>query len=258
MLEEIEQQIEELLDQTTHRPDPLPQLPWIMYQCWQNLLFISWPVPIERLRPLVPTRMELDTYNGQAWLTQVPMQMVKLHLRDLPPLAGASTFPEINLRTYVRVKNQLGVFFFSIDSATHLGAWTARHLFHLPYLYAQMKLYRRGDSFYVQSHRPASEETPAADFVANYRPVGQLAATKPGSLEHFLFERYLLFCQSPMGILFRGDSHHPPWALQPVEVKIKTNTVPQAAGFELPTTALQYHYSPGTQSLMWPIVPISL
>jgi uncharacterized protein YqjF (DUF2071 family) len=121
-----------------------------------------------------------------------------------------------------------------------------------------MRFYRRGDSFYVQSHRLASDEAAAADFVASYRPFGQLSPTTPGSLEHFLFERYLLFCQSPLGILLQGDSHHPPWALQPVEVKIKTNTIPQAAKLELPTTGLQYHYSPGTQSLMWPVVPISL
>lgn len=252
----IEELVAKLLSQVEHRPIPLPQTPWIMAQSWQNVLFISWPMPVERLRPLVPSKMEIDTYNGQAWLSLLPMRMVDLHLRDLPPLPEASTFPEINLRTYVRVNHQPGIFFFSIDAAAHLGAWVAQHLFHLPYLYAEMSLSQQSDGFYLESHRAASTKVSAADFVATYQPVGDPSPSEPGSLEQFLVERYTLFSQDPLGVLYRGDIHHPLWKLQPVKVNIETNTIPQAARLELPDTAPLYHYSPGTQSILWPVLPI--
>ena len=254
----IEKLVEKLISRIEDRSIPLPEIPWIMYQGWENVLFLSWPIPVERIRPLVPSKMEIDTYEGQAWLSLLPMRMVDLHLRDLPPFPGTSTFPEINLRTYVRVKDQPGIFFFSIDAAAHLGAWTARHLFHLPYLYATMKLRRQANGFHIKSHRAASEIAPAADFVASYQPTGETFLPEPGSLEHFLVERYTLFSESPLGILYQGDSYHPLWELQPVEVKIKTNTILQAAGIELPNTDPLSHYSPGTQSILWPVLPISL
>ena len=37
-----------LLDETKHRPWPLPQGSWVMAQIWHDLLFAHWPVEIEK------------------------------------------------------------------------------------------------------------------------------------------------------------------------------------------------------------------
>jgi uncharacterized protein YqjF (DUF2071 family) len=39
-----------ILDETTHRPWPAPQSPWLMTQSWHNLLFAHWPVDADLLR----------------------------------------------------------------------------------------------------------------------------------------------------------------------------------------------------------------
>lgn len=39
---------------------------WIMRQTWNDVLFAHWPVDVSILRALVPSVLELDTYNGQA------------------------------------------------------------------------------------------------------------------------------------------------------------------------------------------------
>jgi len=258
MTENIEKTVQGILAQHEHRPEPPPDLPWIMVQNWENVFFISWSLPAETIRPLVPGKMEIDTYDGHAWLSQLPMHMVGLHLRDLPPIPGTATFPEINLRTYVRVNDEPGVFFFSIDAQSHLGSWVADKLFQLPYLYADMKFSCQCGHFRMQSRRPKSDKAPAAEFAANYKPTGQPTVTREGSLEHFLVERYAFFAEDASGVLYKGALHHAPWQVQSVEAHIQTNTIPQAAGIKLPQAEPNCHYSPGTQSILWPVVPISL
>ncbi len=256
MSENIDKRIEEITSQTEHRPWPLPKLPWLMAQDEKNLLFIHWPISIERMRSLVPSQMELDLYDGQSWLTMIAFHMVDLHLRDLPPLPWTSTFPEIDLLTYVRLNNQPGVFFLSIDAASNLGGWVARHFFHLPYLSANIEFSRKGDGFHVRSHRPASDVAPAAEFTAGYQPVGPTFEVKKGTLEYFLVERFVMFSVSPGGIIFGGHEHHLPWKLQRAEAEIETNTIPRAAGIELPGTPPLLHFSTGTHDITWPPLPL--
>ena len=98
---------------------------WVMYQKWRNLLFTSWPFAPDSIQRRLPPDVEVDTYDGKAWLSLLPLQMEDLHLRWLPPIPGTSDFPELNLRTYVRVGDRKGVFFFSIDAASCLGALVA-------------------------------------------------------------------------------------------------------------------------------------
>ena len=257
MIEEIEGLIKKLTNRIQHRlDDPLPELPWIMFQRWDTLLFIHWPVPVESVKPLVPPQMEIDTYEGQAWLTLIPFRMVNVHLRDLPPVPGFSTFPEINLRLYIRVNDQPGITFFCIDADEPLAVWVASHVFNLPYLQAKMKFKRRGNVFHIESHRPASAAAPAADFKGSYWPIGEPFEPKEGTLEYFLLERYTLFNPGPGGMIYRGNIHHLPWIVQQAEAKIETNNILQASGIELPNTDPILHFSEGTDTILWPVVPL--
>ena len=58
-----------------HRPWPLPKGGWVMAQKWHNLLFAHWPVSPAAIRKLIPEKLELDTYDGQAWISIVPFTM---------------------------------------------------------------------------------------------------------------------------------------------------------------------------------------
>ncbi len=125
---------------TAHRPWPLASGPWIIQQTWNDLLFLHWPVPAESLRPLVPSALPLDTFNGQCWVAVAPFHMTGVRPRWTPPLPGLSAFPELNVRTYVNFGGKPGVFFFSLDAGSLIAAQAARMTYHLPYFWARMNV----------------------------------------------------------------------------------------------------------------------
>ena len=109
-----ESQPEETLSTVKHRPYALPKRPWTMMQRWNDLLVAHWPIPGAKLEPLLPPGLQVDTFDQSAWIGVVPFWMDRVQLRGVPRIPGASRFPELNLRTYVRERNtnRAGVYFF--------------------------------------------------------------------------------------------------------------------------------------------------
>src|SRR5262249_34114275 len=99
---------------TTHRPWPVPSRPWVMTMSWHDLLFAHWPVPLAPLRESLPPQLPIDTFEGQAWIAVVPFRMTHVGPRGFPNLPYLSSFNELNVRTYVKVGDKPGVFFFSL------------------------------------------------------------------------------------------------------------------------------------------------
>lgn len=230
-----------------HRPWPVPADPWVMFQSWRRLLFAHWPLAAEQLRPLVPDALEIETFDGQAWLGLTPFELQGLRPRFLPPIPGASDFPEMNLRTYVRVDDRPGVFFFTLEAGNSLAVAAARTLYRLPYHRADMAVREEDGWIGYRSRRPDGTAT----FEGRYRPSGPADPPGAGSLEHFLTERYALYAALKDGALLRGDIHHRPWPLQPAEAEIVENTVPGAYGIELPDREPLLHYSHRQDTLVW-------
>lgn len=244
--------IEKILGNAENVPDH----PWIMFQSWRKLLFMHWPVAAEVIRPHVPAGMELDAYEGQTWLTMIPMHMVDVHLRDLPPVPFNNTFPEINFRTYVRVNGEPGIYFFSIDAHAALSVWVARHFFYLPYLQADMSFKALTDNQYeITCQRVHSNYAKAAQFSGRFQPHGEPFISSEGSLDRFLVERYDFFVEHS-GKMYRGKIQHAPWELQQVTAEIEINTVPQAIGFDLPVTAPTLLYADRTDVLCWALAEV--
>jgi uncharacterized protein YqjF (DUF2071 family) len=240
-----------LLHSTTHRPWPLPAEPWIMTQCWHDLLFIHWPIEQSSLYKLLPPQLSLDTFAGQYWLGIVPFRMSHVTPRGLPPLPWISAFPELNVRTYVTVNGIAGVYFFSLDAANQIAVALARRFFHLPYFYAHMSCLRDGDTIHYSSSRRYHTHHDAK-FVANYRPIGPPVHPQPGTLEHWLTERYCLYTVTNQHVL-RCDIHHRPWSLQAAELELQSTTMSIAAGIQLPDTQPLLHYSHLQEVLAWPL-----
>ncbi|MES1227819.1 MAG: DUF2071 domain-containing protein [Armatimonadota bacterium] len=204
---------------------------WIMKQSWHDLAFLHWKVPLDALRPLVPDYLEIDTYQGQAWIAVVPFEMSRIRVRGLPFVPGTSQFLEINTRTYVLPKDggKPGVWFHSLDGANRLGVETARKLFRLNYLMASMRMDVKGDEHKYHSVRTDSRFA-SAEFAADYRPTGPVNLAKEGSLEHWLTERYCLYSPGKDGQLLRGDIRHNPWPIQPGTCEVTTNSMLTALG----------------------------
>ena len=199
-----------------------------MFQRWHALLFAHWPVAPDALRGRIPAELELDLHDGRAWIGVVPFRMSGVRLRALPPLPGASAFPELNVRTYVRHRGVGGVWFFSLDAASRLAVRAARAWFHLPYFAAEMEAAER-DGWVDYRSRRTQRGAPGAELRARYRPVGPVEPAAPGSLEDFLTARYCLFARGPRGLL-RGDIHHLPWPLRRAEAEIERETMTAASG----------------------------
>lgn len=238
------------LNDTAHRNIPMPAgRPWVQAQMWDDLLFAHWPIPVKVMRQAVPKSLDLDLWEGKAWLGVVPFDLSYLRFRFVPQLPGISGFAELNVRTYVTVNGVPGVYFFSLDAANLLAVIGARIGFHLPYFHARMSIQRDQDWYVYSSQRIRGE----ANYAARYRPIGPPSAPVRGTHEYFLAERYCLYAVDGRGTAYRGDIHHAPWQLQPAELNETTNTMGRAAGFQLEGQPL-LHFSKHQHILAWGLV----
>ena len=197
-----------------------PKLPTVMYQRWEELLFLHWPVEPQVVAKVLPPGLGVDTYKGKAWLGVVPFSMRGVRPRFLPAVPGLSSFPELNLRTYVVDElGRPGVWFYSLDTPKHLPNWIARTFFHLNYRFARIQVEDKGGS---RSYR--SELWMGSDWDVpqeyEWERIGEPFTAEPGSLDFFLAERYRLFAYNEAKAqLLTGQVHHQAYPLQQVNLK---------------------------------------
>ena len=220
-----------------------------MTQTWNDLLFAHWRVDISHLRSKVPAAFELDLFDGEAWVGVVPFYMTNVSPRGVPSLPWVSAFAELNVRTYVRVGDRPGVFFFSLDAASALAVQTARTLLNLPYYGASMQVtvYAAGEVEY-QSER----QSPSAGFVATYGATGPASPPRPGSLEYFLTERYCLYHQTRRGTPYRLEIHHPVWTLHVARAAIRVNSMAVSTGVHIDGEPALLHFAQRQDVVAWP------
>jgi uncharacterized protein len=235
------------LEHLEHRPWPVPQSSWVMGQTWEDLLFAHWRVEPELLRPRVPSGLELETFDGAAWLGVTPFRVTGLRARGMVPLPGLSSFDELNVRTYVTAQGKPGIWFFSLDASSQLAVEAAKRTYRLPYFRARIDVARRAEWVAYECAR-ASE--PGRAFSGRYRPTGPVQPAEPGSLEWFLTERYCLYAVDDGGRLCRADIHHRQWPLQVAAAEIELNTMPPV---DLPEHAPLCHFSRRQDVVIWPL-----
>ncbi|MBE0597264.1 MAG: DUF2071 domain-containing protein, partial [Desulfuromonadales bacterium] len=193
-----------MIDRQTVRTPPAG---WpILRQNWGRLLFLHWRWPPEQLRPLIPARLEIDTFDGDAWVAATPFSLWGISPPLLPAVPLLSRSLELNLRTYVHFDGVPGIWFFSLDASNPLVVLGARLGYRLPYFPARMRLNEADGLFRFTSHRLGA---PAADFEASWRLGPALPAAAPDTLEFFLIERYVLYAAAG-GRLYRARIHPPP------------------------------------------------
>ena len=218
-----------------------------MAQTWEELLFAHWQVPADALRTHVPDELELDAYEGAAYLGITPFRVTNLRLRGLPPVPLLSAFIELNCRTYVSHGGEKpGIWFFSLDASSRLAVEAARRLYKLPYFQARMTPPARFTSVRVGADREH-------DWESSYRPTG-VGIPEGESLERFLAERYCLYTTDEAGALHRAEIHHPPWPLQEATAEIGVNTI-APDGLEVEGEP-HLMYSALQDVLIWPLEPV--
>ncbi len=215
-------------------------------QTWLDLLFLHWRVPASVLRPLLPAALEVDTFEGEAFVGVVPFTMRGVRPVWAPSVPGISNFHETNVRTYVHFEGRdPGVWFFSLDAANRLAVWIARTFWHLPYHHAEMSLEKLPDgSVRYSTERISPPPVPASCHVT-YRPEGSPNAARPGTLEHFLAERYVLYADVGGGDLRLGRVHHTPYPLERAKVIQYDESLLAAAGIARPAGDPLAHFAAG-------------
>jgi uncharacterized protein YqjF (DUF2071 family) len=227
-----------------------------MAQRWNDLLFAHWPIPSHDMARLLPAGLEIDTFDGYAWVGIVPFWMDQVRTRTIGErcvtVPTTATFCELNMRTYVRSQRTglSGVYFFSLDAASALAVLGARTLFRLPYFLASMHQQTESNGTVNYNSRRLLTGSQVR-FKARYRGLGQVIGPgKPGTLEHFLTERYCLFTRRA-GRVQVGHIHHLPWPLEPAEAEISINELPAAHGIALPEHPPVLHFARKLDVYIW-------
>lgn len=237
-----------ILKEVAHRPWPMPDRPWAMTQTWHDVLFAHWPVDVEELRGSVPPEFPLDLFDGKAWIGIVPFHMTNVAPRGLPSLPWLSAFPELNVRTYVRVEDRPGIYFFSLDAGSVLAVHVARTVLNLPYHSATIRVRATDNRIEYESRRNGHD---AAGLVAAYEPVGSVFQADSGSVEYFLTERYCLYHRNRRGTPYRLEIHHPPWPLQGAQGRLARNTMAAVNGLMLPDHEPLLHFARRQDMVAW-------
>ncbi len=210
---------------------------------------MHWPIDASALRPLLPDGVEIDEFDGTAWIGVVPFTMWGIRKARMPAIPGLSAFHELNVRTYVHRDGVPGVWFFSLDAPKRIPVKVARAAFSLPYYLSQLSLKRNGDTIDYSSKR-IHRGAPEATFNARWTIGDPLPEAQPDSLEFFLTERYCLYAQSRRGIV-RAQIWHKPWPLQNATLHSYSSTMIQAIGAPEPQTQPVVHYADELHVNIW-------
>jgi hypothetical protein len=233
------------------------------YHTWTDLLFLHWRVPIDLLRPLVPAGLEIETFDGDAWLGVVPFHIRGLRPWWFPAVPGLSEFHETNLRTYVRFDGRdPGVWFFSLDAACMPAVEIARWKWHLSYFNAAMDLVRREDRVLYRSHRRDRRSDRRAEVEIDVTIGDSLiredeTSVAPGTLEHFLAERYVLYAADPNDCLYLGRVWHQPYQLRSAKLLHCRQTLSDALDVAIPETPHHAMFCDGVNVEVFPISRIT-
>jgi uncharacterized protein YqjF (DUF2071 family) len=225
-----------------------------MHQRWGKLLFMHWRIDQELLRPLIPAQLEIESFDGSAWIGVIPFTMWGIRASFLPPIPGTSNFHELNVRTYVTTKGVPGVWFFSLDAANKLAVWAARNFYYLPYFNAQMSLDQTDNTIAYSSTRTDPRGAPA-ELKTTWSIGKPLPPSAPGSIEFFLTERYCLYSEH-YGEIYRSQIHHQPWPLQDAKLTSLSSSMIECNGLPTPKNDPRLHYAEELRIDIWPLKKI--
>lgn len=225
-------------------------MPWVLAMDWVDAMFVHWPVDRGALRARIPADLEIDTFDGSAWVSVVAFRIAGARLRGIPRALAWPAFPEVNVRTYVSGGGHAGVWFFSLDAGSRWAVEGGRRGIHLPYYRASISstFGAGGASYRLERTHPGA---PAARFDARVAASGDVRAAQAGTLEHWLAERYCFFTTDPRGRTRRGDVLHEPWPLRDASVCIGENSLLSAARIRPSSPQCLAHLSSGVSTRAW-------
>lgn len=216
-----------------------------MRQSWLDLTMIHWPVDPDQVASRLPGGLRPDTFAGSAWVGLVPFSMRGIGLGRGPGIPYLGSFPETNIRTYVRgPDDRPGVWFDSLDISRLLPVLVARVTYRIPYMWARMSIERSPGQIAYRSRRRWPAPT-GAGCVVEVRIGDEIPPGEVSELEHFLTARWGLWTTF-FGTPAYAPVHHERWPLHRAELLDLEDSLAEAAGYEVAGDPL-VHYSPGVR-----------
>ncbi|HNR49411.1 MAG TPA: DUF2071 domain-containing protein [Bacteroidia bacterium] len=222
-----------------HIPFDLPEGKWSYYQEWNKVLFLHWKVPFNILRQIVPKKLNVDTFNGDAYVSLVAFTMQKMKYKNVPALKFISDFDELNVRTYINNDSKRGVYFINILAQKYLSALIAKTLSGLPYTKAEIC---RSENNY-KANSKSSQLSMDVDY-----EVKENIHFKT-ELDKWLTERYCLYLIKSDKV-YRYYVHHKEWEIKDVDIS-KLNIHYTSGQINLTKRPDITHFSDGVKVLAW-------
>lgn len=221
------------------------QCQWV--QSWRHLLFAHWPAPIRSVQRLLPSGLDPDCFDGQAWVSAVAFHLTT-RPTGLPSVPLCSDLWELNLRTYVRCANVAAVTFLSMHGSRRSAVWLGRRLTPLPYAFARISAGNSG----VRRHFRCSDRSGPPLFEAAYEIDGAEFAPEAQSLDAWLLERYVAIVPDRRGRLKSMRVRHPPWRVLPVRAQVSAVGLGRPFGLELDDAPVPVHSAAGLRAEVGP------
>lgn len=232
----------------------------VMLQHWRRLTFLHWRYPPSAVQALLPAGLEVETFDGAAWVGLVPFLMDRVRPPGAPPAPWASRFPETNVRTYARGPGgRDAIWFLSLDAARLGAVLVARAGYALPYFWSRMSVRLGGSGDGHDTGGPGSGGD-RLRYRCRRRWPGRAGArcdadvelgtpfepAELGPLDHFLTARYRLWTVA-RGRLAAAEAEHLPWSLRRARVVDLRQDLLQAAGLPAPDGTPVVHASDGVR-----------
>lgn len=214
-----------------------------MRQEWRDAAFLHWPVEPDRVQRLLPDGLTADTFDGRGWVGLIAFNMVGIRPPGLPRVPYLGSFPETNVRTYVRdASGRPGVWFHSLEATRLLPVLVARTGYSLPYMWARMSINRTGDILRYTTRRRWPAPTGSGG-ILTVRP--DPAPHEADALDAFLTARWGLYSTDRSGRLRYAPVEHPAWPLQRATAVHVRDSLITAAGYDDPSGPPHVRFSPG-------------
>lgn len=219
-------------------PNPVTRA--VMVQQWRDLAYVHWRYPVEEVQALLPSGVEVDVHDGSAWVGLIPFSMRKIGLPRLPAVPYLGSFPEVNVRTYVRCNGKPGVWFFSLDVNRFLPALVARTTYLLPYCWGSARHFRDGDVLKttVQRRWPSTSSTHISILIGD-------EIEEPSDTAVFLSARWGLYSKGFRGALRYAPVDHEKWPLYSATLLDMDDSLVTSAGLSAPRGEPHVMFSPG-------------
>ncbi len=224
---------------------------------WEQLTMLHWRYPAEEVQALLPDGLEVETFDGSAWVGLVPFQM-RVDVPFLPELPSVLHFPETNVRTYTQCRSgRPGVYFFSLEASSLPAVVTARLGYQVPYFWATMEIEQPpvddgGAERLIYRSRRRWPKPRGARSLVEIEVGDPFEPEEAGDLDRFLTARWALYGDLGPWITY-AEMFHEPWPLHHATVVKWYDDLVAASGLTAPTDAPIVHYSPEvTVRCGWP------